>query len=170
MKRALLILAIATLALGAPAIAEARPDHHDRGGQARSERQVRRPERAGPRQGRPPRPDRGPQRRPDGGFRNRPDVIPPPPQYRPRRDSLGAGWRQQQEEARRAVRSGRFVPLSRVVPNLKRRYPGRQLDAGIEDDWQGRPVYRVRWAATNGRRIDFIVDAQTGAILDAQGQ
>ena len=170
MKSAVLLFSIATLALCAPAIAEARPDRG--GGQARAERQVQRPERARPRpdavdrrQGRP-RPDR----MPDGGFRDRPDAIAPQPDFRPRRDSLGAGWRQQQEEARRAVRSGRFVPLSRVVPNLQRRFPGRQLDAGIEDDWQGRPVYRVRWAATNGRRIDFIVDARTGAILDAQGQ
>jgi uncharacterized membrane protein YkoI len=28
-----------------------------------------------------------------------------------------------------------------------------------------RPVYRVRWITTDGRRIDFIIDAVNGAIL-----
>ena len=37
---------------------------------------------------------------------------------------------------------------------------GRVLDAGLE----GRN-YRVRWAAADGRRIDFIVDAETGQII-----
>jgi uncharacterized membrane protein YkoI len=30
-------------------------------------------------------------------------------------------------------------------------------------------VYRVRWATTDGRRIDYIVDAQTGVVLRAEG-
>ena len=38
--------------------------------------------------------------------------------------------------------------------------PGRVLDAGLE----GRN-YRVRWATADGRRIDFIVDAETGQII-----
>jgi hypothetical protein len=84
-------------------------------------------------------------------------------------DSLGAGWRQQQGEARDAVRSGRAVPLSRVIEQIRRRTPGRQLDAGMEEQ-SGRPVYRVRWAADDGRRIDYIVDAETGAILRADGE
>ncbi|MGZ8364606.1 MAG: PepSY domain-containing protein [Caulobacteraceae bacterium] len=93
------------------------------------------------------------------------------PATRPeRRDSLGQGWRQQQDEARRGVRQGRYVPLARVLPGISRRTPGRQLDAGIEENWQGRTVYRIRWAAHNGKRIDYIVDAQSGAILRAEGQ
>ncbi|AAK24731.1 hypothetical protein EIB18_14675 [Caulobacter vibrioides] len=77
-----------------------------------------------------------------------------------RPDSLGADWRQQQDQARGGVQSGRLVPLSRVIEMIGRRVPGRVLDAGLEGD-----NYRVRWAAADGRRIDFIVDAQTGQIL-----
>ncbi|HYE43017.1 MAG TPA: PepSY domain-containing protein, partial [Caulobacteraceae bacterium] len=29
----------------------------------------------------------------------------------------------------------------------------------------GRPQYRVRWQSNDGQRIDYIVDAETGAIL-----
>ena len=84
-------------------------------------------------------------------------------------NSLGAGWRQQQDEARDAVRRGRHIPLGRVLEQLRRRTPGRQLDVGLEDRG-GRTVYRVRWAASDGRRIDYIVDAESGAVLRADGE
>jgi uncharacterized membrane protein YkoI len=77
-------------------------------------------------------------------------------------DSLGADWRARQDQARGGVQSGRLVPLSRVIEQISRRTPGRVLDAGLEV-----PNYRVRWATTDGRRIDFIVDAQSGQILSA---
>lgn len=84
-------------------------------------------------------------------------------------NSLGAGWRQQQDEAREAVRRGRHVPLGRVLEQLRRRTPGKQLDVGLEQR-DGRAVYRVRWAAADGRRIDYIVDAESGAVLRADGE
>lgn len=83
-------------------------------------------------------------------------------------DSLGAGWREQQNEARRGVQQGN-IPLGQVIEIIRRNTPGRQLDAGLEAGPDGRPVYRVRWAAADGRRIDFLVDARTGAILSANG-
>ena len=42
--------------------------------------------------------------------------------------------------------------------------PGQLLDAGLENRG-GRPIYRVRWQTPDGRRIDYIVDAQTGQII-----
>ena len=83
--------------------------------------------------------------------------------------SLGPGWREQQDEARKGVQSGRLIPLAQVLASIAMRTPGRQLDAGLEDGPSG-PVYRVRWAAEDRRRIDFLVDARTGAILRADGQ
>jgi uncharacterized membrane protein YkoI len=50
------------------------------------------------------------------------------------------------------------------MEGIGQRTPGRPLDAGIED-MGGRTVYRVRWITTHGRRIDYIVDAATGAVL-----
>lgn len=77
-------------------------------------------------------------------------------------DSLGADWRARQDRARGGVQSGELVPLGRVIEMIGRRTPGRVLDAGLEGS-----NYRVRWATTDGRRIDFIVDARTGQILSA---
>ena len=86
-----------------------------------------------------------------------------------RRDSLGADWREQQGEARQAVREGRQLPLSQVIARINGQIPGRLLDTGIEDE-AGRAVYRVRWAAKDGRRLDVIADARTGDILRQEGR
>lgn len=123
---------------------------------------------SGPYEGGPPGPPG------QGGRWNRYNPPPgggyPTPAPRERMNSLGEGWREQQNEAREGVRSGALRPLGGVLSELRRRQPGRQLDAGIEQGPDGRPVYRVRWAAANGRRIDFIVDARTGAILSEEGR
>src|SRR5579864_2151290 len=85
-----------------------------------------------------------------------------PPAHPP--NSLGADWRLQQDEVRQGVRQRRIMPLSRVIEQISARSPGRQLDAGLE--YQGdRPIYRVRWMTSDGRRVDYLIDAATGAIL-----
>lgn len=75
-------------------------------------------------------------------------------------DSLGANWRARQDETRADVQSGQAIPLSRAIEIVGRRVPGRLLNAGREG-----ANYRIRWAAEDGRRIDFIVDSRTGQIL-----
>ena len=93
-----------------------------------------------------------------------PNPTRPPPH---RENSLGADWRQQQDEARQGVRQRRIMPLAGVIQQLRRRTPGRQLDAGLE--YQGdRPIYRVRWMTADGRRVDYMIDAATGQVLSGQ--
>lgn len=82
----------------------------------------------------------------------------------PHQNSLGADWRLQQDEARQGVREHHLMPLGPVIEQLRTRTPGRQLDTGLEYQGQ-RPVYRVRWMTKDGRRIDYLIDAATGAIL-----
>lgn len=82
---------------------------------------------------------------------------------------FGGDWRGQQDEVRRAVREGRHIPLGQAIEAVRRRAPGRELDAGLEPGPNGRPVYRLRWAGQNGRRQDYMVDAGTGAVLGVQG-
>jgi len=94
---------------------------------------------------------------------------PRPYEAAPAPNSLGSGWRPRQEDARRGVQAGRMRPLGEVEANIQRSVRGRMLDAGVEPGPDGRPTYRVRWAAAGGRRIDFIVDAATGAIIGQTG-
>lgn len=65
-----------------------------------------------------------------------------------------------------AGREQRLVPLPQVIEQVRRRTPGRLLDAGVEGG--DRPVYRVRWAGDDGRRVDYVVDAESGRILSAE--
>jgi hypothetical protein len=102
-----------------------------------------------------------------------PGFPPPPGAYggRPAFDGgFGGGdWRAQQDEVRRAVRDGRHVPLSQAITSVRRVSPGHVLDAGMEGGPDGRTLYRLRWATNDGRRIDYLVDAATGAVVGVQG-
>ena len=97
----------------------------------------------------------------------RPGPEGPPARRGP--DSLGADWGGQQDEVRAGVSQGRYMPLARVIAEIRQHSPGRQLDAGLEE-WAGRACYRVRWSTPDGRRIDYLVDAQSGAILHIDGR
>ncbi len=95
---------------------------------------------------------------------------PAQPAYRFGRGAFGGGdGGAEQDEVRRAVREGRNIPLGQAIEAVRRRAPGRELDAGLEAGPNGRPVYRLRWAGQDGRRQDYIVDAGTGAVLGVQG-
>jgi hypothetical protein len=114
-------------------------------------------------QGYPAQPYGGPRqyvpRAPYGGYGG---YNPP---YQPRA-ALG-GWREQQDVLRQGVRQGQLAPLGRVIGSIRQLTPGRQLDSHIE--YLGpRMVYRVQWVTTQGRRMDYIVDAASGAILNSR--
>lgn len=83
------------------------------------------------------------------------------------RPVLGAG-RGDQDQAREGVRSGRQVPLSRVLPMLAQRYPGRHLNTSM-GDYGGRAAYFVQWQMEGGRVVVFIVDAESGQVVGRQG-
>jgi hypothetical protein len=95
---------------------------------------------------------------------DRPPPSQPRPQPRPHPNSLGADWRLQQDEVRQGVRAHQLMPLGRVIEQVRAHTPGKQLDTGLEYEGQ-RPIYRVRWMTRDGRRIDYLIDAVTGAIL-----
>jgi len=83
------------------------------------------------------------------------------------RPVLGAG-RGDQDQAREGARSGRQVPLSRVLDSLKARYPGRHLNTTMGDQG-GRAVYFVQWQMADGRVVIFVVDAESGQVIGRQG-
>ncbi len=83
------------------------------------------------------------------------------------RPVFGAG-RGDQDQAREGVRSGRQVPLSRVLDMLRSRYPGRHLNTSLGDAG-GRPAYFVQWQMESGRVVVFVVDAESGQVIGRQG-
>ena len=83
------------------------------------------------------------------------------------RPVLGAG-RGDQDQARQGVKSGRQVPLSRVLAMLAQRYPGRHLNTSMGDQG-GRAAYFVQWQMADGRVVVFVVDAESGQVIGRQG-
>lgn len=78
--------------------------------------------------------------------------------------NFGPAAAAQQQQARQGVQEGRLVPMAQVIAALNKRTPGKQQDARI-DRVGDRQVYRIPWVTSDGRRIDYVVDAQSGAIL-----
>jgi uncharacterized membrane protein YkoI len=59
---------------------------------------------------------------------------------------------------------GQTISMQQAVAIIARRTPGRLLDASLMGQ-----NYRIVWITPDGRRIDFIVDASSGAILGSSG-
>ena len=72
-------------------------------------------------------------------------------------------------QARDAVRNGKTVPLSRIFGMLKQQYGGYQLGADLVSKQGGGAEYHIDWMTEDGRKMRFIVDAQSGAITDRRG-
>jgi uncharacterized membrane protein YkoI len=64
----------------------------------------------------------------------------------------------------RLAQRGQTISMEQAVAIIARRTPGRLLDASLAG-----PNYRIVWITPDGRRIDFLVDASSGAILRANG-
>ena len=81
-------------------------------------------------------------------------------------DQGGRGpGRGDQQDRPGAQRGGQTISMEQAVAIVARRTPGRLLDASPAG-----PNYRITWLTSNGRRIDFTVDASSGAILRADGE
>ena len=64
-----------------------------------------------------------------------------------------------------AQSSAQALTTEQVVAIIRRRTPGQLIDAPREGN-----VFKVRWKATNGRLINYVVDAVSGAIVSASGE
>ncbi|MBD3771617.1 MAG: PepSY domain-containing protein [Rhodobacterales bacterium] len=81
------------------------------------------------------------------------------------------GWANQFSpgQARDSRAQGHTVPLSQIFGKLKQQYGGYQLSADLYDKGNGKSVYEIDWMTKDGRKMHFVVDAQSGAILDRRG-
>lgn len=82
---------------------------------------------------------------------------------RGRRDRRRRG-QDEQDRARDAVRGGQARPLGEIIARVQNVCPGTFLGASLQRQGQGY-LYRVRILRPSGRRITFMVDAASGAIV-----
>jgi uncharacterized membrane protein YkoI len=74
------------------------------------------------------------------------------------------------DAARDAVEAGRAMPLSTIVSNVSRRYPGRLLDADMGTGRGGAVIYRLQWLTSEGNVLRITVNGRNGQILDVKGK
>ena len=73
------------------------------------------------------------------------------------------------ERARRAVDTGNALPLTEVLRQVRRRYPGKLLDADLIRRGNSL-IYGIKIRGTDNRIRYLNVDARTGRILSARGR
>jgi hypothetical protein len=78
----------------------------------------------------------------------------------------GVGQNWNPNDARDAVREGRHMPLRELLRAVEAQIPG-QLRGGaqLQERGNGRAVYLLRWQTPDGRLLDLVVDAETGAVM-----
>lgn len=74
---------------------------------------------------------------------------------------------QNHERARSAVQAGEAKPLGNVLGTIAKRYPGRALDAKLQERGS-RLVYKIKWLARDGKVWEIVADARSGRILSAR--
>jgi uncharacterized membrane protein YkoI len=68
------------------------------------------------------------------------------------------------DRIRRAVLAGEILPLSRILEQVDRDYPGQLIEAELEEK-HGRPVYEIKRLTQDGRLLKLYYDATDGTRL-----
>lgn len=85
------------------------------------------------------------------------------------REGLGQSFDAERPGARpEASQDRQRTPLYQIVQRLERRVGGQMLDARLVEGGRGE-MYVIKWLTDDGRKIEFLVDAQSGAVLDQRG-
>ena len=77
------------------------------------------------------------------------------------------GMNSDQDEARKAVREGRVLPLGKVLSKVQRQVPGRLLDANLVNG-SGQAIYIIKMMTNDGNVAIVSADAATGNILNVR--
>ncbi|MGV8996418.1 MAG: PepSY domain-containing protein [Parvibaculaceae bacterium] len=78
------------------------------------------------------------------------------------------GMNSDQDQARKAVREGRVLPLGQVLAKVQRQVPGRLLDANLVDGGGGLTTYLIKLMTNDGNVAIVTADAVTGKILNVR--
>lgn len=69
---------------------------------------------------------------------------------------------EEQYVIRRAVEAGQLKPLTEILGQVQKRYPGKVLDVDLERDINGRRIYEITILKNDGQRTKVLADATSG--------
>ena len=87
--------------------------------------------------------------------------------------STGEAATKDHERARQTVKSGKILPLQRVLQSISKKYPGKVVDADVREvpnsktgkmEW----LYFLKVLDNKGQVTDLTVDAKTAKVLEAK--
>lgn len=73
--------------------------------------------------------------------------------------------RDDHERVRSAVQAGELLPLRTILDRAAQSHPGEFIAAELEEE-DGRLVYEIKLLAADGRVLELLFDARTGALLE----
>tara|TARA_R110000787_G_scaffold9886_12_gene34206 strand:- start:317 stop:700 length:384 start_codon:yes stop_codon:yes gene_type:complete len=73
------------------------------------------------------------------------------------------------DRARRAVERGEILPLTDILRQTTRDYPGQLIEAELEDE-DGEMIYELVIISEDGRVYKLYYDARNGALLKVKGR
>jgi uncharacterized membrane protein YkoI len=79
----------------------------------------------------------------------------------------GGAWAAPERAGLVLAQAADVEPLGAVLKRIGQRYPGRALDAQLNERADP-PVYRVKWLGDDGKVREVTADARTGRILDVR--
>jgi uncharacterized membrane protein YkoI len=79
----------------------------------------------------------------------------------------GGAWAAPARAGPVLAQAAEVEPLGAVLKRIGQRYPGRALDAQLNERADP-PVYRVKWLGDDGKVREVTADARTGRILDVR--
>ena len=81
--------------------------------------------------------------------------------------AAGPAWSASHGRSPLMAQAQNVEPLGAVLKRIEQRYPGRALDAQLNER-EDPPIYRVKWLGDDGKVREVTADARTGRILDVR--
>lgn len=81
--------------------------------------------------------------------------------------AAGPAWSAADGLGPMVAQAEKIEPLGAVLKRIEQRYPGRALDAQLNERADP-PIYRVKWLGEDGKVREVTADARTGRILDVR--
>jgi uncharacterized membrane protein YkoI len=76
--------------------------------------------------------------------------------------------REQVEEAYEEAKSGKILPLARILDKVRKMHPGEIVETKFEHKGAAL-IYEIYFLDDAGRRVEVYVDARTGELIKSEG-
>jgi uncharacterized membrane protein YkoI len=92
----------------------------------------------------------------------------PVPSARADDKKSGHDERESAEEVYSGTKSGKILPLAKILDKVRKNHPGEVIETKFEHKGDAL-VYEIYFLDDAGRRVEMYVDARTGEVIGSEG-